>query len=74
MTLIPGVHSASLAAVTPISGAAGSLFVDVEGVVEHPDDRRRLCVNGAALAPTNEQLFDGATGPWLVWVMQPIGK
>lgn len=46
MTSIPGVHSASLAAMTPISGTGGSLFVDVEGFVEHPDDRRRVRING----------------------------
>jgi hypothetical protein len=29
-----------------MSGAAGRLFVDVEGFVEHPDDRRRVALNG----------------------------
>jgi predicted permease len=46
MPSIPGVHSASAARMTPLSGAAGSLFVDVEGFVEHPDDRRRVALNG----------------------------
>ena len=45
MTSIPGVHSVSLAAMTPISGAGGSLFVEVQGFVEHPDDRRRVRLN-----------------------------
>jgi predicted permease len=48
MTSIRGVHSASLAAMTPVSGAAGRLFVDVEGFVEHPDDRHRVAINGVA--------------------------
>jgi predicted permease len=42
---IPGVRSASYAAMTPISGAAGSLFVDVKGFVERPEDRRRVRLN-----------------------------
>ena len=46
MASIPGVHSASAARMTPMSGAAGRLFVDVEGFVEHPDDRRRVALNG----------------------------
>jgi predicted permease len=43
--LIPGVQSASYAAMTPISGAGGSLFVDVKGFVERPEDRRRVQLN-----------------------------
>jgi predicted permease len=46
MASLPGVRSASAARMTPISGAGGSLFVDVAGVVEHPDDRRRVRING----------------------------
>jgi predicted permease len=46
MTSIPGVHSASAAQMTPLSGVGGRLFVDVEGFVEHPDDRRRVAING----------------------------
>jgi predicted permease len=46
MTSIPGVHSASAARMTPMSGTAGRLFVDVEGFVEHSDDRRRVAING----------------------------
>jgi predicted permease len=42
---IPGVRSASYAAMTPISGAGGSLFVDVKGFVERPEDRRRVRLN-----------------------------
>jgi predicted permease len=45
LALIPGVHSAAYAAMTPISGAGGSLFVDVEGFVERPEDRRRVRLN-----------------------------
>jgi predicted permease len=48
MTAIPGVRSATLAAMTPISGSGGSLFVHVEGFPEGPDDRRRVNLNDVA--------------------------
>jgi predicted permease len=46
MTSIPGVHSVSAAGMTPMSGRAGRLYVDVDGFAEHPDDRRRVAING----------------------------
>jgi putative ABC transport system permease protein len=42
---IPGVRSATLSALTPISGAAGSEFVKVDGFDEPPRARRRLLYN-----------------------------
>jgi putative ABC transport system permease protein len=45
---IPGVRSATLSGVTPISGAAGSRFATVEGFQEEPQARRRLLLNGVA--------------------------
>jgi predicted permease len=48
MASIAGVHSASFAAMTPASGIGGSLFVDVDGFAEHPDDRRRVRINDVA--------------------------
>jgi predicted permease len=42
---VPGVRSATLAAMTPISGAAGRRFISVNGFAEHPDDRRRVSLN-----------------------------
>jgi hypothetical protein len=48
LALMPGVRSASYAAMTPMSGAGGSLFVDVEGFVERPEDRRRVRFNTVA--------------------------
>ena len=42
---IPGVRSATLAGMTPISGAAGSQFIRVNGFTENPDDRRRASLN-----------------------------
>lgn len=45
MASIAGVRSVTLAGMTPISGAAGSQFIKVEGFMEHPDDRRRVSLN-----------------------------
>lgn len=42
---VPGVRSAALSAVTPISGAGASRFVNVEGRPERPEDRRYVSVN-----------------------------
>ncbi len=41
---IPGVRSATLSAPTPLSGAAASRFVNVEGHAEPPADRRYISV------------------------------
>jgi len=48
LTSIAGVRSATLAAMTPISGAAGSRFITVNGFTENPDDRRRVTLNNVA--------------------------
>jgi predicted permease len=48
MASIAGIRSVTLAGMTPISGAAGSQFVNVEGFTEHPDDRRRVSLNVVA--------------------------
>lgn len=45
---IAGVRSATLAGMTPISGAAGSQFINVDGFSENPDDRRRVSLNVVA--------------------------
>jgi predicted permease len=45
LLLIAGVRSATLAAMTPISGTGGSQFINVKGFSENPDDRRRVNLN-----------------------------
>jgi len=45
---IPGVRSATLSGMTPISGAAGSRFVTVEGFQEAAQARRRVSLNTVA--------------------------
>jgi predicted permease len=48
LAALPGIHSASFSAMTPISGAAGRLFVSVDGFDERPEDRRRVSINNVA--------------------------
>jgi putative ABC transport system permease protein len=47
LAAIPGVRSATLSGVTPISGAGASRFVDVPGFQEKAEDRRRASLNWA---------------------------
>jgi putative ABC transport system permease protein len=42
---MPGVVSATLSGMTPMSGAAGSRFVNVDGFREDPQARRRVSLN-----------------------------
>jgi putative ABC transport system permease protein len=45
---VPGVRSATLSAVTPISGAGASRFVTIEGRPERAEDRRYVSLNSIA--------------------------
>jgi predicted permease len=45
---IPGVRSAALSAVTPVSGAGASRFIEVPGFAERAEDRRRVSLNWTA--------------------------
>jgi putative ABC transport system permease protein len=45
---IPGVRAATVSGMTPISGAGGSLFVNVDGVPERREDRRYVSLNPIA--------------------------
>ena len=45
---VPGVRSASLSAVIPISGAGASRFIRAEGFQEKPEDRRYVSLNMVA--------------------------
>jgi predicted permease len=48
LAAIPGVRSAALSAVTPVSGAGASRFIDVPGFSEKAEDRRRVVLNWIA--------------------------
>jgi predicted permease len=45
---IPGVRAATLSGTTPISGAGGTRFVNVDGVAERTEDRRYVSLNWVA--------------------------
>jgi predicted permease len=45
---IPIVRSATLCAATPLSGAGAASFVNVEGFLERPEDRRYVSLNWVA--------------------------
>ncbi len=45
---IPGVRTATISAPTPLSGAGASRFVNVEGHLERPEDRRYISVSWVA--------------------------
>ncbi len=45
---IPGVRSATISGMTPISGAGASRFAKVEGFTQRPEDRRYLSLNWVA--------------------------
>ena len=45
---VPGVRSAALSAVTPISGAGASRFVNIEGRPQRAEDRRYVSLNGVS--------------------------
>jgi len=48
LAAIPGVRSATLSAVTPVSGAGASRFIEVPGFSEKAGDRRRVRLNWTA--------------------------
>jgi putative ABC transport system permease protein len=48
LTAIPGVRSAALSGITPVSGAGASRFIDVPRFEEKREDRRRVALNWIA--------------------------
>jgi predicted permease len=48
LAAIPGVRSAALSAITPVSGAGASRFIEVPGFEERAEDRRRVSLNWTA--------------------------
>jgi putative ABC transport system permease protein len=45
---VPGVRAATMSGMTPISGAGGSRFVNIDGVAERFEHRRRVSLNPIA--------------------------
>jgi len=81
---IPGVQSATLSGMTPISGGAASRFVRVDGFTERPEDRRYVSLNmiapryfetlGTPLVAGRDFSFDDATGPRVAIVNQAFAR
>jgi putative ABC transport system permease protein len=57
---IPGVHAATVSAITPIEGPAASRFANVEGLQERPEGRRRLSLNWVG-----PRYFETLGTPWV---------
>ena len=81
---IPGVPSSTLSGMTPISGAAASRFVSVDGFTERPEDRRFVNLNmiapgyfetfGTPLVAGRDFSFDDAAGPRVAIVNQAFAR
>ncbi len=81
---IPGVQSATVSGTTPISGAAASRFVTVEGFAEPPESRQRVMVNGVGpryfetyrtpLVAGREFEFSDDAGPRVAIVNQTMAR
>ena len=81
---IPGVRSATLSGMTPISGAGASSFVKVEGHPEKPEDRRYISINwvapkyfetlGTPLLAGRDFSFQDQRGPRVAIINQAMAR
>jgi predicted permease len=81
---IPGVRSATLSGVTPISGAGASRFIEVRGFTDKPADRRRASLNwiapkyfetlGTPVLAGRDFTFDDQGGPLVAIVSQSTAR
>ena len=84
LTAIPGVRSATLSAITPVSGGGASRFIEVPRFREHPEDRRRVALNwtapkyfdtlGTPLLAGRDFTFDDQGGPLVAIVNQSMAR
>jgi putative ABC transport system permease protein len=81
---IPGVRSATLSGMTPISGAGASSFAIVEGFQEKPEDRRYISINwvapkyfetfGTPLIAGRDSDFKDNGGPRIAIINQALAR
>ena len=81
---IPGIDSATLSGVTPLSGAGAARFVNVEGFEESPDQRRYVSLNfvapkyfatlGTSLLVGRDFEFNDASRPQVAVVNQTTAR
>jgi predicted permease len=84
LAAIPGVRSAALSGVTPVSGAGASRFIDVPGRNEKAEDRRRVVLNwtapkyfetlGTPLLAGRDFRFDDQGGPLVAIVSESMAR
>jgi putative ABC transport system permease protein len=81
---IPGVRSATLSGMTPLSGAGASRFVSAEGFPESPDARRYVSLNrvapryfetlGTPLVAGRDFQFEDQGGPRVAIINQAVER
>ena len=81
---LPGVRSATLSAITPVSGGGASRFIDVPGLQERAADRRRVALNwiapqyfetlGTPLLAGRDFTFEDQGGPLVAIVNQSMAR
>ena len=84
LAAIPGVRSATLSGVTPVSGAGASRFIEVPGFREKAEDRRRVVLNwiapkyfetlGTPLLAGRDFRFEDQGGPLVAIVSQSMAR
>ena len=84
LAAIPGVRSAALSGITPVSGGGASRFVDVSGFREKAEDRRRVALNwtapnyfetlGTPLLAGRDFTFGDQGGPLVAIVSQSMAR
>jgi len=84
LAAIPGVRSAALSGITPVSGGGASRFIDVPGFREKAEDRRRVALNwtapkyfetlGTPLLAGRDFTFEDQGGPLVAIVSQSMAR
>jgi len=84
LAAIPGVRSAALSGITPVSGGGASRFIDVSGFREKAEDRRRVALNwtapnyfetlGTPLLAGRDFTFGDQGGPLVAIVSQSMAR
>jgi len=84
LAAIPGVRSAALSGITPVSGGGASRFIDVSGFRERAEDRRRVALNwtapnyfetlGTPLLAGRDFTFEDQGGPLVAIVSQSMAR
>jgi predicted permease len=84
LAAIPGVRSATLSGITPVSGGGASRFIDVPGFRERAEDRRRVALNwtaptyfetlGTPVLAGRDFRFEDQGGPLVAIVSQSMAR